>query len=283
MGTDAVTPPRSRSPALAAVIQMTSGPEVAPNLEAAAEQLAAAADAGATLAVLPENFACLPRREPDRLAMAEADGDGPIQAFLADQAATHGLWIVGGTIPLSASPGRVKASCLVYDEAGQRVARYDKIHLFDVAVPGADEAYRESDSIAPGDSTVVVESPLGRLGLAICYDLRFPELFRRLAADEAQVVALPSAFTVTTGRAHWDVLVRARAVENLSWVLAAGQHGRHPNGRETWGHSMIVDPWGRVVARLPEGAGIVTAEVDLALVAGLRRDFPVLTHRRLSG
>ena len=278
-----MTATRPRAPALAAVIQMTSTPEVAVNLEAAAEHLASAAGAGATLAVLPENFACLPRREPDRLAVAEADGEGPIQAFLADQAATLGLWIVGGTIPLAASPGRVKASCLVFDDGGRRVARYDKIHLFDVAVPGADEAYRESDSIAPGDATVVVESPLGRLGLAICYDLRFPELFRRLATDEADVVALPSAFTVTTGRAHWEVLVRARAVENLSWVLAAGQQGRHPNGRETWGHSMIVDPWGRVIARRPEGAGVITAEVDLALVAGLRRDFPVLTHRRLSG
>ena len=268
---------------LAAVVQMTSGPDVAANLEAAAAHLAAAAKAGAALTVLPENFACLPRREADRLAAAEADGHGPIQEFLSQQAVTHGMWIVGGTVPLSASPGRVKASCLVYDSAGARVARYDKIHLFDVAVPGGDEAYRESDSIAPGDTTVVIDSPVGRLGLAICYDLRFPELFRRLAADGMEVVALPSAFTVTTGRAHWEILVRARAVENLSWVLAAGQQGRHPHGRETWGHSMIVDPWGRVVASLPEGTGIVTARVDLGVMAGLRREFPVLTHRRLSG
>ena len=266
---------------VAAVVQMTSGPDVGANLAAAAEQLAAAAAAGATLAVLPENFACMPLREADRVAVAEPDGDGPMQAFLASRAAALGLWIVGGTIPLTDSPGRVRAACLVYDADGKRVARYDKIHLFDVNLPGGGESYRESDSIAPGAETVVTPSPIGRLGLAICYDLRFPELFRRLAADGAEVVALPSAFTVTTGRAHWEILLRSRAVENLGWVLAAAQQGRHANGRATWGHSMIVDPWGRIVARLPEGNGIATAPVDLKLLAGLRREFPVLAHRRL--
>lgn len=266
---------------LAAVIQMTSGPVVADNLDAAAEHLAAAAAAGAVLAVLPENFACVPQREADRLAAAEPDGDGPIQSFLAEQAIAHGLTVVGGTIPLSASPGRVNASCLVFDETGRRLGRYDKIHLFDVAVPGANEAYRESDSIAHGRETTVIDSCLGRLGLAICYDLRFPELFRELLRADMEVVALPSAFTATTGKAHWDILVRARAVENLCWVLAAAQQGRHPNGRETHGHSMIVDPWGRVVARLPDGTGVVTAPVDRSLLEGLRRDFPALTHRRL--
>lgn len=267
---------------LAAVVQMTSGTDVAANLAVADAQLAAAAAAGAVLAVLPENFACMPHRETDRLAVAEADGDGLIQRFLAEAAVTHGLWIVGGTLPISASPGRVKAACTVYDPRGRRVARYDKIHLFDVAVPGARETYRESDAISPGGETVVLDSPLGRLGLAICYDLRFPELFRRLLGDGLEVVALPSAFTLSTGRAHWELLLRTRAVENLSWVLAAAQQGRHPNGRETWGHSMIVDPWGRIVARLPEGTGVVTAAVDRALMTRLRRDFPALSHRRLS-
>ena len=268
---------------VAAVVQMTSGPEVAENLAAAAEHLAAAAAANAEIAVLPENFACVPQREIDRLGAAEPDGEGPIQSFLADQAAAHRLMIVGGTIPLQATPGRVSASCLVYDRDGRRRARYDKIHLFDVAVPGSREAYRESDAIAHGDTTVVVDSPAGQLGLAVCYDLRFPELFRRLLADDMEVVALPSAFTATTGEAHWDLLVRARAVENLCWVLAAAQQGRHPNGRETHGHSMIVDPWGRVVARLPTGTGIVTAAVDRDVLVSLRRSFPALSHRRLQG
>jgi nitrilase len=268
---------------LAAVVQMTSGPVVAENLATAADCLADAAEAGAALAVLPENFACVPQREKDRLAVAEPDGEGPIQSFLSEQASRLGLMIVGGTIPLTATPGRVSASCLVYDADGRRVGRYDKIHLFDVAVPDSDEAYRESDAIAHGDRTAVVDSPLGRLGLAICYDLRFPELFRQLLAEDMEVVALPSAFTARTGRAHWDILVRARAVENLCWVLAAAQQGRHPNGRETHGHSMIVDPWGRVVARLPEGEGIATAAIDPDLMVRLRQRFPVLTHRRLSG
>jgi nitrilase len=268
---------------IAAVVQMTSGPDVEENLAAAAGHLAAAAAAGAAMAVLPENFACVPQREIDRLQTAEPDGDGPIQSFLAAQAAAHGLMIVGGTIPLRATPGRVSASCLVYDRNGRRQARYDKIHLFDVAVPGSRESYRESDAIAHGDTTVVVDSPAGQLGLAVCYDLRFPELFRRLLADGMEVAALPSAFTATTGEAHWDLLVRARAVENLCWVLAAAQQGRHPNGRETYGHSMIVDPWGRVVARLPTGTGIATAAVDRDVLAKLRRSFPALSHRRLQG
>ena len=265
----------------AAVIQMTSGPDVASNLRTAGEHLEAAARMGARLAVLPENFACMPNRETERLEAAEPDGAGPIQDFLAERADTLGLWIVGGSIALQASPEQVWASCLVYDETGTRRGRYDKIHLFDVSLPGGRESYRESTRIRPGSSTVVLPTPIGRLGLTICYDLRFPELFRELVEQGMDVVAVPSAFTAATGRAHWDTLLQARAIENLCWVLAPAQQGRHPNGRETHGHSMIVDPWGRVLERIAEGPGSVSAKIDLAAQAKLRREFPALSHRRI--
>jgi len=265
----------------AAVIQMTSGPDVARNLRTAGEHLEAAARMGARLAVLPENFACMPNRETERLEAAEPDGAGPIQDFLAERADTLGLWIVGGSIALQASPEQVWASCLVYDETGTRRGRYDKIHLFDVSLPGGRESYRESTRIRPGSSTVVLPTPIGRLGLTICYDLRFPELFRELVEQGMDVVAVPSAFTAATGRAHWDTLLQARAIENLCWVLAPAQQGRHPNGRETHGHSMIVDPWGRVLERIAEGPGSVSAKIDLAAQAKLRREFPALSHRRI--
>ena len=265
----------------AAVIQMTSGPDVARNLRTAGEHLEAAARMGARLAVLPENFACMPNRETERLEAAEPDGAGPIQDFLAERADTLGLWIVGGSIALQAGPEQVWASCLVYDETGTRRGRYDKIHLFDVSLPGGRESYRESTRIRPGSSTVVLPTPIGRLGLTICYDLRFPELFRELVEQGMDVVAVPSAFTAATGRAHWDTLLQARAIENLCWVLAPAQQGRHPNGRETHGHSMIVDPWGRVLERIAEGPGSVSAKIDLAAQAKLRREFPALSHRRI--
>jgi len=265
----------------AAVIQMTSGPDVASNLRTAGEHLEAAARMGARLAVLPENFACMPNRETERLEAAEPDGAGPIQDFLAERADTLGLWIVGGSIALQAGPEQVWASCLVYDETGTRRGRYDKIHLFDVSLPGGRESYRESTRIRPGSSTVVLPTPIGRLGLTICYDLRFPELFRELVEQGMDVVAVPSAFTAATGRAHWDTLLQARAIENLCWVLAPAQQGRHPNGRETHGHSMIVDPWGRVLERIAEGPGSVSAKIDLAAQAKLRREFPALSHRRI--
>ena len=266
----------------AAAIQMTSGSSVETNLRQAAELLDRAAALGAELAVLPENFAFLGPGDAARLAIAEAPGDGPLQAFLALQARRLGLWIVGGTLPLTTGDAeRAAAACLLYDAEGRQVARYDKIHLFDVAIPGCEERYRESASTRAGLLPVAVDSPAGRLGLAVCYDLRFPELFRRLAADGAATVALPAAFTEVTGRAHWEVLVRARAIENLSHVIAAAQVGLHDNGRETHGDSMIVDAWGEVLARRRDGIGVIAADLNTERQQALRKGFPALEHRIL--
>ncbi|BAV33060.1 apolipoprotein acyltransferase [Sulfuricaulis limicola] len=265
-----------------AAIQMTSGPRVPDNLEEAGRRIAAAAAAGARLVVLPENFALMPLDDADRLTAVEKDGSGPIQEFLAAQAKQHRLWIAGGTIPLAANdPGKVRAACLVFNDRGERVARYDKIHLFDVQLDNG-ETYRESSRFEPGNEVVVVETPYGKLGLAICYDLRFPELFRRLQEQGAEIFAVPAAFTAHTGKAHWEVLVRARAIENLVYVIAAAQDGRHVNGRETHGDSMIVNPWGEILARLPHGAGHAMAECDLARLQEVRRNLPSIRHRRLS-
>lgn len=267
----------------AAALQMVSGPDRERNLAAAGELVRRAAAAGARLAVLPENFAFMGKREADKLAVAEADGNGPIQAFLAETAAANKLWLIGGTVPLrgAKAANRAYAACLVYDQDGARVARFDKIHLFDVAVPDSGEQYKESASTIPGKDTVTLDTPVGRVGLAVCYDLRFPELFRRLVADGAEILALPSAFTAATGRAHWDILVRARAIENLCYVIAPGQGGRHASGRETYGDSMIVDPWGRVLDRVAAGPGLALAEVDLKALLLTRERFPCLAHRRL--
>lgn len=265
-----------------AAIQLASGPQVAANLGEAERQIAAAAKAGAQLIVLPENFAIMPQKEADRLSVAEKDGRGPIQDFLSAQAQRHQTWIVGGTIPLIAnSSDKVRAACLLYNDRGERVARYDKIHLFDVRL-GNGEHYQESKNIEPGDSVVVIDTPCGRLGLAVCYDLRFPELFRRLLDQGAELFALPSAFTAHTGRAHWEVLVRARAIENLVYVIAAAQGGYHANGRETYGDSMIVSPWGDIVSRLARGAGYVIADCDRTLQQGARTSLPSIQHRRFT-
>jgi deaminated glutathione amidase len=269
-------------PVKVAAVQMTSGPQVAANLEAAGALLAEAAAAGARVAVLPENFSFMGTHDVDKRAVAEPYGEGPVQAFLAQQARTLGLWIVGGTTPIMTTPGgRVSAACLVYDQRGERVARYDKIHLFDVTVPGRDERYRESANIEPGSQRTLVPTPAGLLGLSVCYDMRFPELYRPMSAAGAQWFTMPAAFTVPTGRAHWDVLLRARAVENLCFVVAPAQWGRHANGRDTYGHSLIVDPWGTVLAQLESGTGIVVAALDLATQEQTRREFPALTHRVL--
>lgn len=264
-----------------AAIQMNSGASRERNLERAAELLRRAAQGGAKLAVLPENFSCMvaPGRPLDH---AEDDGQGPVQEFLSVQARELGLWIVGGTLPLRAAGGRAHAACGVYDERGRRVARYDKIHLFDVALPGG-ESYRESERLSAGEATqrVVVNSPAGWLGLTVCYDLRFPELFRDLSAAGATVFSVPAAFTETTGRAHWEVLLRARAIENLAFVVAAAQSGEHPGGRRTYGHALIVGPWGEVLARAEEGEGAILADLDIPGLAKLRREFPALEHRRM--
>jgi deaminated glutathione amidase len=267
-----------------AALQMTSGPEVEENLATAGALLEQAASAGARLAVLPENFSFLGLRDADKRAVAETDGAGPVQAFLAASARRLKLWIVGGTLPIkSGTDGRVAAASLVYDADGTRVARYDKIHLFDVDIPGRAETYRESANVAPGSRAVVVDTPVGRLGLSVCYDVRFPELYRHLSAAGAQLLSVPSAFTAPTGRAHWETLLRARAVENLCYVIAPAQSGIHPNGRETYGDSMIVDYWGRVLKRVPRGRGCAVAEVDLARQSAVRESFPALKHRAFSG
>ena len=265
-----------------AAVQMCSGSDRDANLATAARLLAQAAGEGARVAVLPENFAMMARHDAERRAIAEADGLGVIQQFLARTAQDLKLWIVGGTIPIHApEDGRLAAACVVYDERGARVARYDKIHLFDVDLPGPKESYRESAYMRPGGKIVVLDTPAGRLGLSVCYDMRFPELYRALQAEGAQWFSIPSAFTVPTGRAHWETLLRARAIENLCYVVASGQCGTHPNGRDTWGHSLIADYWGAVSAELAEGEGVVCAPIDLAAQAETRAKFPALQHRVL--
>lgn len=265
-----------------AVVQMAAGPNVNANLLEAERLLSKAAAAGAKLVVLPENFYLMGQREQDKLALREVQGQGPLQEFLSRQAARHRVWIVGGTLPLAGQdPQRVRAASLLFDDHGQLVARYDKIHLFDVDVPETGERYRESETIEPGENSLVIDTPFGRLGMVVCYDLRFPELFRAMLDQGADLVSVPSAFTAATGKAHWEVLLRARAIENLCYVLASAQGGYHSNGRETYGDSMIVDPWGRVLDRLPRGSGVVMATLDRHRQEQIRRNFPVLTHRSL--
>jgi predicted amidohydrolase len=264
-----------------AAIQMASSPNVGANLIEAGRLIDKAAAQGAKLVVLPENFALMGMTEHDKLAVAEADGRGPIQDFLAKTAERHRLWLVGGTLPILAAQGKVRAACLVYDDQGRRAGRYDKIHLFDVSVPGSEERYQESATIEAGEKARVLDTPFGRLGLTVCYDLRFPELYRQMAATGMDILVVPSAFTARTGAAHWEVLIRARSVENLCYTIAANQGGFHINGRETYGHSMIVDPWGVVLGSLAQGAGVVTAEYDHDRLEKVRAAFPALSHRRL--
>ncbi len=265
-----------------AAIQMTSGPDIEANLEAAGRFVAEAARQGAVLAALPENFAFMGLDSGDKRAIAEPDGSGRIQNFLADTARRHKIWVVGGTVPLRQDTnGRVSASSLVYKSDGQRAARYDKIHLFDVNVPNSTESHRESAHTVPGRDARLLDSPVGKLGLAVCYDMRFPELFRVLSRQGAEVFVLPSAFTVPTGRAHWETLLRARAIENLCALIAPAQWGMHPSGRETFGDSMIIDHWGKVLARMPSGTGCVIADLDPAARMNARTAFPVLEHRTI--
>jgi nitrilase len=262
-----------------AAIQMASGPNVEGNLNEARRLIANAVEQGAKLVVLPEFFAIMGMNELDKVKVREQPGQGPIQQFLSDTAHQHKIWLVGGSIPLAANaPNKVRNSCLVYDETGTQVARYDKTHLFNLTL--GNESYNEAQTIEAGDQVVVVDSPFGRIGLAVCYDLRFPELFR--AMKNVDIIVLPSAFTSTTGKMHWEPLVRARAIENLAYVIAAGQGGYHVNGRETHGHSMIVDPWGRVLDELQRGSGVVIADVNPNYQASLRKSLPALSHRTLS-
>ncbi|NNF51201.1 MAG: carbon-nitrogen hydrolase family protein [Gammaproteobacteria bacterium] len=267
------------STVIVAAVQMSSGSDVAGNLAEAERLLGSAAQSGVTLAVLPENFAFMGKTDAERLKIAEPSGDGQIQRWLTSTAKKFGMWLVGGTIPVTAGSGRCYSSCFVVDAAGKVVARYDKRHLFDVVVPGSTESYRESTNTVAGEEIVVCDSPLGVLGLGVCYDLRFPEHFRSMLEAGMQAVALPAAFTRPTGDAHWEVLIRARAVENLCPVIAAAQCGRHAGGRETWGHSMVVDAWGQVIVACADEPGIAVAGLDMQAVQKIRTQFPALRHR----
>ena len=265
-----------------AAIQMTSSHVVADNLAAAAGLLREAKDLGSEIACLPENFSFIGLRDADKMQVAEADGEGPVQSFLSETARRLKMWILGGTIVIRGNGAvRVANSSLLIDAAGKRVARYDKIHLFDVAIPGRAEQYRESTHVTPGREPVIADTPVGKLGLSVCYDMRFPELYRELVLQGAEWLAMPAAFTVPTGRAHWETLLRARAIENLCYVVAPAQTGTHTSGRETYGDSLIVDYWGQVLSRLARGTGVITAEIDLAKEAETRMRFPALDNRQL--
>jgi len=261
-----------------AVVQMVSTPKVEENLAAAAKLVGEAAEQGARLVALPEYFCILGMRDSDKVAAREKDGAGPIQEFLSRTAKRHGAWLVGGSVPMEcADPGKVRNSCLVYDSDGRRVARYDKIHLFGLEL-GA-ERFDEARTIEAGTQPCALSSPFGRIALSVCYDVRFPELYRALAPMD--IILVPSAFTATTGRAHWETLLRARAIENLAWVLAPAQGGKHANGRQTHGHSMVVDPWGKVIAERAAGPGVVVADIDPLFQAKMRSSLPALGHRVL--
>jgi nitrilase len=259
-----------------AAIQMASGPNVSANLAEAEQLIELAVDAGARLVALPEFFCIMAMKDADVVKVREAEGSGPIQTFLSRMAKKHHIWLIGGSVPLEAgAANKVRNSCLVYDDRGKQVARYDKIHLFGLNL--GNEQYQEANLIEPGDKVVVINSPFGRIGLSICYDLRFPELYR--AMPDVDIIMVPSAFTATTGRAHFETLIRARAIENLAYVIAPAQGGYHLSGRETHGDSMIVDPWGVVLDRLSRGSGVAIANINPAYQASLRKSLPALKHR----
>ncbi|MBR8131547.1 carbon-nitrogen hydrolase family protein [Burkholderia ambifaria] len=270
---------RSATPFRVAALQMVSTPDVARNLAEAGRLIAEAAGDGAQLVLLPEYFCFMGHRDTDKLALAEPYRDGPIQQFLAQAAQRHGIWVIGGTLPLKApEPDRVLNTTLVFDPSGQEAARYDKIHLFNFEK--GDESFDEARTIRAGETVVTFDAPFGRVGLSVCYDLRFPELYRRMG--DCALIVVPSAFTYTTGRAHWEMLLRARAVENQCYVLAAAQGGKHENGRRTWGHSMLIDPWGEIVAVRDEGASVVTGALDPQRIADVRQSLPAWRHRVLA-
>lgn len=271
-----------------AAIQMVSTPDIDGNIAEAERLLREAADQGAKVAVLPENFAVLATGQMLEAGQKESGDESVIRRFLSEQARKLGLWIVGGSLPVASRPdgsdvsGRVRAACIVYDDQGEEVARYDKIHLFDAMVEDSHGQYRESDTFEPGDQVVTVDTPAGRLGIAVCYDLRFPELFRALREKGAEWVCLPSAFTWQTGDAHWHALIRARAIENQVWVVAPGQGGQNSSRRKTYGHSLVCDPWGKVVAEVEEeGPGFTIADLDQERLKQVRERMPVWQHRRL--
>lgn len=265
-----------------AAIQMTSTDDVKHNLDLAHHLLQQAQQQGAKLVVLPEMFAIMTADKAKKLATQESASSGPIQDFLAQTAAKLGLWIVGGTIPLKTSnPKRSKAACLVFDDNGKQVGRYDKMHLFDALIREHIEEYKESDAIEAGEQVVVIDSPIGKLGLAVCYDIRFPELFRTMVNRGAEVFAIPTAFTTKTGEAHWEILTRARAIENFCYVIGACQTGKNSEQRETYGHSLIIHPWGSIEAQLAVEQGVIVADIELETLRKIRENMPVIQHQRI--
>ena len=269
--------PSTREPFAVAALQMVSTPSVAENCAMARELVAQAAAGGAQLVLLPEYWPVMGLHETDKLALAESAGDGPIQQCMADMARQHGVWLIGGTLPINAGEAdKIRNTTLVFDPTGAAISRYDKIHLFNFN-KGA-ESYDEARTITSGDQVVTFDAPCGRVGLSVCYDLRFPELYRALG--DCALLVVPSAFTYTTGQAHWEILLRARAIENQSYVLAAAQGGQHENGRRTFGHSILIDPWGQIIDVLPQGAGVVAGQIDAARIDAVRTSLPALRHRR---
>ena len=267
---------------MVAAIQMVSDYDVDANLKECSRLISLAKKQGAELIVLPESFPIIGLKDTDKVKLREKFNDGPIQTFLRNQAITHKIWLVGGTIPLFCDdPSKILAACLLYNPSGDIVARYDKMHLFDIDISKTGERYRESATIIPGDKLVVAKTPFGNVGLAVCYDVRFPEFFRELINHQVEIIVLPSAFTNTTGKAHWECLVRARAIENTCYVIAANQGGQHSSGYNTYGNSMIVDPWGDIMNQMDKGIGVVTATIDLEKMKEVRSAFPCLQHRIL--
>ena len=261
-----------------AAVQMASSPHVGSNLTEAERLIDLAAEQGAKIVVLPEYFCIMGKKDTEKVAVREKVGDGPIQRFLAKMAKEHKIWLIGGSVPLVSNyPNKVRNSCIVFNDKGEQVARYDKIHLFGLDL--GTEHYHEENTIESGDKVVVVDTPYGKIGLSICYDLRFPELYR--AMGEVDMIVVPAAFTETTGKAHWETLVRARAIENLCYVIASAQGGYHISGRETHGNSMIVDPWGVILDRLPRGSGIVIANINPHYQQSLRASLPALKHKTI--
>ena len=266
-----------------AAIQMASGPNIQANLDEAGKLIDTAVQQGAGLVVLPENFSLMSMTDLERVGYAEKPGAGIMQEFLSNQAKKHGIWLVGGTIPMKCDvKGKAYSACLVFNDQGEQVARYDKIHMFDVEQLDSGESHNESETTEAGEDVVVIDTPFGRLGLAICYDLRFPEMFRTMIDNGMEICALPSAFTAFTGKSHWEPLVRARAIENLCFMIAADQGGFHINNRQTYGNSMIVDPWGNVLDKLESGSGVMIAELDKEYLQNTRNNFQALEHRRLA-
>ena len=264
-------------------IQMSSGPNIQANLDEAAKLIEQATSQGAELLVLPENFSQMANTDKERVSSAEEAGEGLVQDFLSTQASKNNCWIVGGTIPIkSEEAGKAYSSSLVFNDKGEQVARYDKIHMFDVLIEENNETYNESETTTAGEKVVVIDTPFGRLGLSVCYDLRFPELFRTMIDQGMEICALPSAFTAFTGQSHWEPLIRARAIENQCYMVAAAQGGYHVNNRQTFGHSMIVNPWGNILGSVGTGPGVVITEMERKVLESTRNNFQVLNHRRLN-